>query len=87
LSRQARTTHQFSGLVLETLGDAEDVLDQLRILIDQYDVVRVADLYDLCDITSDFTDQKWGWYDLRSARIRSVRGGYSLDLPPTEAIV
>jgi hypothetical protein len=86
LSRQARTRHQFEELMFETLGDAEDVLDTMRELLDRYEVVTVSDLYDLCDITSDFTDNKWGWYNLRDAGVRRIRGGYSLSLPRTESI-
>lgn len=87
LSRQARTTHEFGDIIFETRADADEVLDRLRDLIDQYELATVSDLYDLCDITPEFTDNKWGWYDLRDASIRAIRGGYSLNLPRTQAIV
>ena len=43
--------------------------------------VTVADLYDLVGISSDYTDRKYGWTDLATAKPIRVRGGYLLDLP------
>jgi hypothetical protein len=86
MTRQARTTHDFSDVILETRGDAEFVLDRLRDLIDTYTVATVGDLYDLVGLSSEFTDNKWGWYDLRSASVRAVRGGYLLLLPRTQPL-
>lgn len=86
MSRQARAAHDFDEIVLETRGDAEIVIEKLRDTLAQYDVVTVADLYDLVGITGSFTDNKWGWYNLRDARVSPVRGGYLLDLPGTTAI-
>lgn len=86
LSRRARATHDFNDVILESRGEAEDVLDRLRDLISQYDVASVNDLYDLVGLTGEFTDDKWGWYDLRSASVRAIRGGYLLNLPRTQPI-
>lgn len=83
LSHQARARHEFSEILIPTRGEAEEVLDGMRELIDLYSQCSVADMYDLCAISSDFTDNKWGWDDLRSAVIRQVRGGYVLGLPRT----
>lgn len=83
ISRQARSNHSFDEIILESRGEAEDVLGRLIDAIDQYDVVTVADLYDLVGLTSSFTDNKWGWNDLRSASIRRVRAGYRIELPRT----
>lgn len=86
LSRQARATHEFNEVLIINRVDAEEVLDRLRDLINQYGFASVADLYELTGITGEFTDNSWGWDDLRSASIRPVRGGYILDLPRTIAI-
>ena len=86
MSRQARATHDFNDIIIETRGEAEDVLDRLRDLISEYEVATVSDLYDLVGLTGEFTDDKWGWYDLRSASIRPIRGGYLLNLPRTQPI-
>jgi hypothetical protein len=86
LSRQARSSHDVSNVIIKTRGEAEDVIDMLRTMIDQYQMASVNDLYDLLGLTSDFTDAKWGWTDLRGASVRPVHGGYVLDLPNTIAL-
>lgn len=81
MSRQARANHDFRDIVLDSRGEAEQVIDQLVSLVDQYDVATVSDLYQLVGITSDFTEEKYGWTNLSQAGVRRVREGYLLDLP------
>lgn len=51
-------------------------------LIDMYGVVSVADLYDLVGITGNYTDNKYGWTNIRNAEpVRAMGGGYMLKLP------
>lgn len=86
ISSRARAAHDFDEIVLGSRGEAEEVLDRLTDLVSNYDVATVSDLYDLVGITGSFTDDKWGWYDLRGSSIRPVRGGYLLILPKTAPI-
>ena len=88
LSQKARATHDFDEVVLESRGEAEAVLDGMGMLLDQYDVVTVSDLYDLLGsgATGSYVDDKWGWYDLRGASVTRVREGYLLNLPRTTVI-
>lgn len=86
ISYRARATHDFNEIVLETRGEAEEVIDQLNNLLDDYQVVTVSELYDTVGITGDFTDDKWGWTDLRTAHITRVREGYLLNMPRTEPV-
>lgn len=86
LSRQARATHNFGEVILSTRGEAEEVLDRLTALIDMYAVATVSDLYDLVGITGSFTDDKWGWYDLRGSQISRIREGYLINLPQTQPV-
>lgn len=83
---RSRQMHDFDDLIFGSRGEAEDVLDGLRLLLDQYEMVSVRDFYDLAGINAEFTDEKWGWYDLREAHVRSIRGGYVVDLPRTRPI-
>lgn len=78
----------YESIYLERRGDAEEVVDHLDILANEYDCVSVADLYDLVGITTTYTDNKWGWYksDVARAQIRRVRGGYTVDLPEPEPL-
>lgn len=82
MSQKARATHDFSEIKLDNRAEAEDVIDKLTELVSKYGVASVSDLYDLVGVTGTFTDDKWGWDDLRSATVRIVRGGYLVSLPP-----
>lgn len=77
-----RTAYSFEDIVLDNRGDAEEVLDGMIDIIKNYGVVSVADMYDLVGITGNYTDNKYGWTDLRTARVERDRdGGYILKLP------
>jgi hypothetical protein len=84
LSRQARSQHDFSDVILAERRDAEEVLDGLRELIERFDVATVSDFYELIGITSEFTDNKHGWTDLRDARVVATRGGWLFRMPRTQ---
>jgi hypothetical protein len=86
ISRQGRANHNFGEVILSSRGEAEHVLDNLTALIDDYGVATVSDLYDLVGITGNFTDDKWGWYDLRGSAVSRVREGYLINLPQTQPI-
>lgn len=72
---------EIDEIVLESRGEAEEVLSRLVDLIDEYGMASVAELYDLVGVTSNFTDNKWGWTNISSARVDRVREGYLLRLP------
>jgi len=77
-----RTAYSFDDIVMDNRADAEEVLDSMLATIDKYGIVSVADMYDLVGITGNYTDNKYGWTDLRSARIERERdGGYTINLP------
>ena len=82
----ARKKRDFRELTFETRGDAEEVLSGLVDLIVDYKQASIADLYDLCEITSTFTDNKYGWTDLSDASVRRVSDGYVLVLPKAEQL-
>lgn len=84
--RRADPKKTFDNVVLSSRKDAENVLDALGDIMDQYDIVTVADFYDLCSVTPDYTDDAWGWDDLRSASIRRRNDGYIIDMPRPKGI-
>lgn len=83
MSNRARATHNFSEIVLEDRGEAEEAIFQLVELIENYDVATVSDLYSMIGITGSFVDEKWGWTkdNIGGARVRRVSKGFLLDLP------
>lgn len=81
---QIRTYGRYSydDIIIETRGEAEEVLSRMDELIDTYGFVTVADLYDLVGLTGNYTDNKYGWTSIRNAEAVRVRGeGYVLKLP------
>ncbi|AWN03290.1 hypothetical protein PBI_CAMILLE_43 [Microbacterium phage Camille] len=87
LSRRDRANHQFDEVTIPSRGEAEQILDTLLELVDQYDSATVADFYNATGISTDHTDLKFGWTDLSEARIVPARGGgYILDLPRVEVL-
>lgn len=77
----SRVSQNFEDIILETKGEANNVIDVLQEIISQYGQATIADLYDAVGKTTNFTDNSYGWFDLRSARSIRVRDGYLLDLP------
>lgn len=68
-------------ILIESREEAEEVLSRMYDLYDTYQIVSLADYYDLVGVVSEFTDNKWGWDNLRGSRILKVRDGYIIDLP------
>lgn len=81
VSRNIRSTHDFDQITIESRGEAEDVLSHLVDLIEDYGVASVADYYELLGVDSHFTDQKFGWTNVRDAYVERIRNGYSIRLP------
>lgn len=73
--------YDYDDIILDTRREAEEVLDRMDDLLDTYGVVSVADLYDLVGISGNYTDNKYGWTNLRNADVQRVRDGYLLKLP------
>lgn len=74
-------SYSYDDIILSTRGEAEDVLSRMDELIETYGLVRVADLYDLVGITGNYTDNKYGWMNIRNAEIMRVRDGYMIKMP------
>lgn len=73
--------YSYDDIILNSRGEAEEVLDRLNELIDTYNIASVADLYELVGITGNYTDNKYGWTNLASADVIRTREGYQLKLP------
>lgn len=79
---RSRGVYDYDDIVLERRGEAEAVLDQLYNILETYNIVRVADLYDLVGISGRYTDNDYGWTNLRNAEVVRLRdGGYTIRLP------
>lgn len=83
-------TQDVDDLLFATQPEAELTLDRMYDLLNDYDTVSIADLNSLLGRSSSFTDQKWGWTNLKGSRIYKNLGsrnrGYILELPRVVAI-
>lgn len=81
LSRRARATHDFDEIILPTRAEAETTIERMFDVVAKYEQVTVAELYEMVGITSEYTDENYGWTDIRGAGVQRIRNGYLLDLP------
>jgi hypothetical protein len=77
----SRSSNRVDDIVLYTYAEAAEVIAQMQNCIESYDSVSVSDFYEMVGKTGTFTDEKWGWTDLTSARPQRVREGYLISLP------
>lgn len=71
----------YRNIVVETRGEAEEIIDALEGIIDEYGQASVADLYDAAGVTGNFTDNKYGWLSMKGIGIRLTRTGYLIEVP------
>ena len=80
-SSRIKTGYSYDNITLDNRGEAENVLYRMDELVSNYGLVSVADLYDLVGVTGNYTDNKYGWTDIRSASVIRVSDGYMIKLP------
>ena len=79
--RDAYYRKNVDNIRFDSRETAEGVLKSLTEIINVYGFVTVADMYDLVGLNATYTEQKYGWIDLKEAKIIRVRSGYKLLLP------
>lgn len=67
--------------IFETRGDAELVLDELDNALDRYKILSVADFKDICRMRSNYTDNRYGWTNINSAKVVHIRDGWTIRMP------
>lgn len=82
MSPRGRATHDFREVVVENRQEGAMVLDTLMELIAMYEVATVADYYEACNVSAEYTDRQWGWTTLADAQVVRVRNGYAIQVPP-----
>lgn len=76
-----RDTYESGNIVVDTRSDAEAVLAGMDDLIATYGLVSIADMCDLAGVDSEYTDNKYGWTDIRTAEIVHTNDGYLIKMP------
>lgn len=81
-SGRSRTGYSYDDIIFDSYAEADDVLTRMDELIDTYGIVRVADLYDMAGVTGSYTDNNYGWTNIRNASIVRIHGGgHMIKLP------
>ena len=79
---QTRRGSGYDDVVVNSRADAEAVIEQMDGIIDTYGMVSVADLYDLVGMSSNYTDNNYGWTNIRNAEpVRLRDGGWMIKMP------
>lgn len=83
---RSRSIFDYNDIVFDSKRDAEAVLDELDEQIRRHGLVSVAAFYDMCDMTAPYSANNYGWTSINRARVVSVRGGYSIEMPRASEI-
>ena len=79
---RTRNGYGYDDIIVNSRADAEAVIEQMDGIIDTYGMVSVADLYDLVGMTSNYTDNNYGWTNIRNAEpVRMRDGGWMIKMP------
>lgn len=84
--RWGATGKALDDVIVASKEDAEVVIDQMTAAIDQYEVVSVADLYELLGLETPHVYNKWGWTHLGNLGYQQTRDGWKILFPPIEEI-
>lgn len=72
-------------IILYDRAEVEEVISTMENLVEKYGSASVSDLCSLCGVTSrPFTDNKWGWTDIRDFSFRRSGRGFVLDFAKPE---
>ena len=73
--------YKFDEVIFDSRDTAEQVLQHMNSIVDDYGVVTVEDLYNLAALNISHTAHKYGWTDLSNVKVVTCKHGYCLTLP------
>lgn len=76
-----RGMFDYENISFDSRGEAEKVLAAMDGIMEQYNLVRVGDLYDLVGETGPYTANDYGWTNIRNAEVTRGRDGYYIKMP------
>jgi len=81
-----RSRFDSDDILLPTREEADDVIQSMFDIYDQYNAVTVSEFLELVGLPDEYTDQNYGWTNLRDVQARRARDGYIIDLPVPKAL-
>lgn len=76
-----RSRFDSDEILLPSREDAQEVIQNMFDIFDQYHAVTVSEFLELVGLPDEYTDRNYGWTNLRDVEARRVRDGYVIDLP------
>lgn len=86
--RRPSATRAYSAdeIIYPSFAKAEEVKTCMEELIERFQLASIADLYDLSNLTCNYTDNKYGWKSLGNAHVEQVPDGWIIVLPPPQPL-
>ncbi|HEX9252312.1 MAG TPA: hypothetical protein VF870_08725 [Ignavibacteriaceae bacterium] len=81
-----RSRFDSDEILLPSREEAEEVIQSMFDIYDQYNAVTVSEFLELVGLPDEYTDRNYGWTNLRDIQARRVRDGYIIDLPVPKAL-
>ena len=76
----------YEDIEFKSRADAENVLRNMQDILEDYKMVRVADMYDLAGLEHPYTSNDYAWTSLRTAEVIRTRGGWVIKMPKASPI-
>lgn len=74
--------YTYADVAFETRAKAEEVFEDMKDALEKYDVLSIADYYDMSGLEAEPTDSYYGWTSLKNAKVERISGGYfTIKLP------
>lgn len=85
-SKKSEPIHQEKVRTYETVGfdtkdEADEVLEQMRLYLDEYHRVSIATFNEAAGVTGEYTDNRYGWRSLEGAKVMYHQGEWFIDFP------
>ncbi len=80
---RTRSRYNPDDIIFGMRVEAEQVLDVLLDIVDEFGMVSISDLKEAVGLDTIPSDNKYGWYDLGMASVVRTHDGYLIKLPRT----
>ena len=80
------TSRLIDQLEFYEYADAKELFDGIMDVMDEYKVVSIADVMDLCEKDHTYADNYWGWTNLSSMSIKGTGGAFTIIFPRAKDI-
>lgn len=78
---QTHSAYAYDDIGFDSRGEAEEVLFRMEEILDRFESVSVAELFEMAGIKPNYTDNKYGWKNLEDAHVVRIGDEYVIRLP------